>query len=298
MNSVFQVKDDTPNVYIGLCICRQCATRTLFVDQQLYVNMQLAKYGFLDANPINIPADPNLILSWHMDPETDKINIFPFQEAIGSLNFAQTETCPDISYALSVVGQFTQKPESSHCAAVRKVFQYLKDTADLGICYSQNPNPHQPVVYCDADVTVDPSDWKSHTSYIIFLNGGPVMWGSQKQSITTTSTTEAEYVAAWAATRQIIWLCDLLTEIGYPPAVATTLNSNNQSCIRLIHSPEVHKRTKHVDIRYHATKDAQASEIINATYILSAQQSMDPLTKPLPYPQFSTLCSSLIWSLL
>jgi hypothetical protein len=102
---------------------------------------------------------------------------------------------------------------------------------------------------------------------VILLNEGPVMWGLHKQTITATSTTEAEYVAAWAATHQVIWLRDLLAEIGYPLQQPTTLCSDNQSCIRLIRSPEVHKRTKHVNIRYHATKDVQASGIIDATYI-------------------------------
>jgi hypothetical protein len=106
----------------------------------------------------------------------------------------------------------------------------------------------------------------------------------------------SKIVTAWAAIRQVIWLRDLLAEIGYPLRQPTLLYSDNQSCIRLIRSPEVHKRTKHVDIRYHATKDAQASGIINATYIPSAQQLAVLFTKPLPYPQFSTLRSALTWS--
>jgi hypothetical protein len=179
--------------------------------------------------------------------------------------------------------------------AVRKVFRYLKATTNLGISYSATLDPHQPIAYYDADFAADLADCKSRTGYVILLNGGPVMWGSQKQTVTATSTTEAEYVAAWVATHQVIWLRDLLTEIGYPVPTPTLLYSDNQSCIQLIHSPEVHKRTKHVDIRYHATKDAQASGIINTIYIPSTQQIADPLTKSLPYPQFSTLRSSLIW---
>jgi hypothetical protein len=53
------------------------------------------------------------------------------------------------------------------------------------------------------------------------------MWGLHKQTITATSTTEAEYVAAWAATHQVIWLRDLLAEIGYPLQQPTTLFSDN-----------------------------------------------------------------------
>jgi hypothetical protein len=206
-----------------------------------------------------------------MDLDNDKHDKFPFQEALGSLNFAQTGTCPNISYPLSAVGQFAQKLEPTHYTAVRKIFRYLKETTDLGIYYSKTSNPHQPIAYCDTDFAADPTNRKSHTVYVIFLNGGPVMWNSQKQTVTATSTTEAEYVAAWAATRQVIWLCDLLTEIGFPLPLPTSLYFDNQSCIRLIRSFEVHNRTKHVDVRYHATKDAQAFGIINAIYVPSAQ---------------------------
>jgi hypothetical protein len=251
------------------------------------------KYGFSAAKTVNIPADPNLILSWNMDPDTDKSEYFPFQEAIGILNFAQTCTRPDISYALSAAGQFAQNPEPTHCTVVKKIFRYLKGTSTLGLCYSKTTTPHQPIAYCDADFAADITDRKFRTGYVILLNGGPVMWCSQKQSITATSTTKAEYVAAWAATRQVIWIHDFLAEIGYPLSQPTPVYSDNQSCIRLIRNPEVHKRTKHVDIRYHATKDAQASAIINASYVPSAQQLADPLTKPIPYPQFSTLRSAL-----
>jgi hypothetical protein len=106
MNSVFHMKDDDLDIYLGLRIHRDRINRTLFLDQHLYIERQILKYGFADAKPINIPADPNLILSWHMDPDTHKNDNFPFQEAIGSLNFAQTCTHPNISYALSAAGQF------------------------------------------------------------------------------------------------------------------------------------------------------------------------------------------------
>lgn len=106
MNGVFHIKDDSPDVYIGLRIRRDRTNHTLSINHQLYVDRQVAKYGFSDAKTVNIPADPNLILSWNMDPNSDKTELFPFQEALGSLNFAQTCTRPDISCALSAAGQF------------------------------------------------------------------------------------------------------------------------------------------------------------------------------------------------
>lgn len=196
MNGVFHVKDDSPNVYIGLHIWYDHTNHTLSIDQQLYVDRQVAKYGFSDAKMVNIPADPNLILSWNMDPNSDKTELFPFEEALGSMNFAQTCTKPNISYVLSVATQFAQNPKPTHCTAMKKIFGCVKGTNTLGLYYSKTPNLHQSITYCDADFAANPTDNKSRTGYVLFVNGGPVIWSSQKQSITATSTTETEYVAA------------------------------------------------------------------------------------------------------
>jgi hypothetical protein len=142
MNRVFQVKDDTPDVNIGLRIRRDRACHTLSLDQQLYNERQILKYGFSNAKTINILVDLNLILSWQMDPNSDKTEFFPFQESIGNLNFAQTCTWLDVAYALSVVSQFAQNPEPTHCTVVRKIFRYLKGTIDFGLCYSRTATPH------------------------------------------------------------------------------------------------------------------------------------------------------------
>jgi hypothetical protein len=86
MNTVFIVKDDNPDIYIGLRIWCHCEEQRLFIDQQIYVEHQLIKYGYSDAKTVNIPADPNLVLTWHMDPNTERQETFPFQESVGSLN--------------------------------------------------------------------------------------------------------------------------------------------------------------------------------------------------------------------
>ena len=96
-----------------------------------------------------------------MDPESDKTTSFAFQEAIGSLNFAQTCIQPDISYTLNVVGQFAKNLELTHCTTVKKLFRYLKGTNHLELSYSKIVNPHQPFAYCDADFVANLTDRKS-----------------------------------------------------------------------------------------------------------------------------------------
>nr|GEV21552.1 hypothetical protein [Tanacetum cinerariifolium] len=54
--------------------------------------------------------------------------------------------------------------------------------------------------YTDAD------DLKSQTGYVFVLNGGAVAWKSTKQSIFATSSTDAEYIAAFDASKEAVWI--------------------------------------------------------------------------------------------
>ena len=59
---------------------------------------------------------------------------------------------------------------------------------------------------------------------------------------------EAEYMAAFGAIKELIWLKGLLSEIGIH---LITLNMDAKSAIALAKSPMHHKRSKHIDIKYH-----------------------------------------------
>ena len=67
------------------------------------------------------------------------------------------------------------------------------------------------VGYSDTDFKGCVDDKKSTIRYIyIFvMERGAVSWRSAKQSVTTSSTMEAEYVACYEATRHAVWLQNL-----------------------------------------------------------------------------------------
>jgi len=69
------------------------------------------------------------------------------------------------------------------------------------------------------------------------------------------STTETEYIAASIATKEAIWLRNLLSDIGRRCENATAIMIDNQSAMKLIKNPEFHSRTKHIDVRYHFIRE-------------------------------------------
>ena len=78
----------------------------------------------------------------------------------------------------------------------------------------------------------------------------------------TLSTTEAEYLAASAAAREVVWIRRLLYDIDCSNNCKTILCIDNQSAIKLCKNPEYHKRTKHIDVHYHYVREKYVSGIL------------------------------------
>lgn len=48
---------------------------------------------------------------------------------------------PDLCYAVSYLGRFTQSPSPKHWTAICHVFCYIKLTLDLGLLYTNSKSP-------------------------------------------------------------------------------------------------------------------------------------------------------------
>nr|GEW87186.1 hypothetical protein [Tanacetum cinerariifolium] len=68
--------------------------------------------------------------------------------------------------------------------------------------------------YTDAGYLTDADDMKSPDEYVFVLNGGVVDWKSTKQSIFATSSTYAEYIAAFDASNEAVWIRKFISRLG------------------------------------------------------------------------------------
>ena len=168
----------------------------------------------------------------------------------------------------------------------------MKGTRDLrlvfgGIGGDLSPQLHG---YCDADYAGDHTDRHSVSGHLFILNKGLVSWNSAKQRCVATSTTEAEYIALCDAAKQSQWLRMLLLELRREDLVgkdrAIQLFGDNQACLAIAEDPMAHKRTKHIDVRYHYTRQLIAFGKVRVSYVPTGDMLADVLTKPLPLPAF------------
>jgi hypothetical protein len=90
------------------------------------------------------------------------------------------------------------------------------------------------------------------SGFVLKIGTGAVSWSSKLQTTVALSTTEAQYVAACYAGREVLWLQNLLSELGFESYCASSqLRMDNQSAISVAKNPEHHGRMKHLDLAFY-----------------------------------------------
>jgi hypothetical protein len=140
--------------------------------------------------------------------------------------------------------------------------------------------------YSDSDWAGDLDERKSRSGYLVLLNCSAIIWSSKLQISVALSSTEAEYIALSLAARDVIWMRNLLSEIGFPQDSATPIFEDNQSCIKIAISNKQLPGTKHIDIRHHFIRQRIVSEEIELQNINTKNMVADCLTKALSVDLF------------
>ena len=138
--------------------------------------------------------------------------------------------------------------------------------------------------YVNASFGTDPDDSKSKTEYIFILNGGAVSWRSSKQSVVVGSTCEAEYIAAWEAADERVWMKEFISDLGVIPSALGPMKifCDNTGAIALAKDSRFHKRTKHIKRRFNSIRDLVQVGDIEICKIHTDLNVADLLIKPLP----------------
>ena len=159
----------------------------------------------------------------------------------------------------------------------------LQGTKDLVLTYRRT-NTLDIVGFSDADYAGCVDDKKSTSGYIFVMAGGAVSWKSVKQTLTASSTMEAEYVACYEATCHAIWLRNFVSALGVVDSISRPLKlyCDNSAAVSFSKNTRSTSRSKHIDIKFYFVKEKVAEGLITVEYTPSGSMLADPLTKGLP----------------
>ena len=150
--------------------------------------------------------------------------------------------------------------------AVKRIMRYLKGTKEYGLYYKKN-DKFELRAYTDVDWAGNIDDRKSTSGGAFFLGKKLVTWTIKKQSCTSQSTVEAEYVATAINCTNIIWIKQLLNPMKEDITEPVTLYCDNTSAINISKNLVMHTKKKHIAIKYHYVRELVQDKEIKMEYV-------------------------------
>ncbi|GJR53069.1 retrovirus-related pol polyprotein from transposon TNT 1-94 [Tanacetum coccineum] len=154
-------------------------------------------------------------------------------------------------------------------------------TINMGLWYPKD-TAMALTAYADADHAGCQDIRKSTSGSAQFLGDKLVSWSSKKQTSTSISSTEAEYIAMSGCRAQILWMRSQLSDYGFAYN-RIPLYCDNKSSIDLCCNNVQHSRSKHIDIRHHFIREQVEKGVVELYFVRTEYQMADIFTKALPY---------------
>lgn len=134
----------------------------------------------------------------------------------------------------------------------------------------------------------------SASGFFIQLNGAPIIRQSKAQIAVAKSTAEPEFVAASLCSDYVMYVRQLLYELGRPQIEPTTMFIDNHAALAMIINPNpVHSKIKHIDIQFMSIRERITTKQIVCKYINSKENPANILMKSIAREQFQLLRNNL-----
>nr|AAP46197.1 putative gag-pol polyprotein [Oryza sativa Japonica Group] len=288
LSSNFDMKDLGEASYVlGIEIHRDRSKGVLGLSQKSYISRVLKRYNMSKCSATPAPIVKGDKFGLFQSPknklESDQMKMVPYASAVGSLMYAEVCTRPDLAFVTGMLSRFQSNPGLDHWKAVKKVLRYFQGTKDYMLTYKKSEEL-EVLGYSDADFAGCVDTKKSTSGYVFTLANGAISWKSSKQTLTTSSTMQAEFLACYEATGQAVWLKNLIPGLRVVDSISKpiTLYYDNKAAVFYSSNNKSSGAAKHIDIKYHVVKDRIQDQTIKIEHISTKSMLADPLTKGLP----------------
>ena len=289
----FEMKDMGEASYvIGIEIFRDRSQGLLSLSQEGYINKILKRYKMEKCSAGITPIQKGDKFSKMQCPKNElerkEMERIPYASVVGSLNYVQTCTRPDINFAVGMLGRYQSNPGMDHWKAAKKVLRYLQGTKENMLTYRRY-DQLEVIGYSDSDYAGCVDSRKSTFGYLFLLAGGAISWKSGKQSVIATSTMEAEFVACFEATIHALWLRNFISGLRIVDTIAKPLRiyCDNSAAVFFSKNDKYSKGAKHMELKYLSVKEEVQKQRVSFEHIRTDMMVADPLTKGLPPKAFN-----------
>ena len=231
---------------------------------------------------------------------------FSYRQLLGEMIFACVTVRLDIAYALSLLSRYAAFPAKVHYLGLKSVARYLRETREQGLLYwRKEPLLHLPegplvpmtvptdsiytypkdpyLIFADVDSSHanDLESRRSTGGHLIMYLGCAIHWVSKLMPTVATSSTEAEFMQAVMAGKNIKWIRHILNGIGRKQVGPSPIHEDNKAAIMMVNQQRPTTRTRHIDTQWFAIQQWKKLGDIVMEYINTKDNPSDALTKAL-----------------
>jgi hypothetical protein len=253
------------------------STNRIFVCQKKYATDIIKRLCMEECNPTETPIPLGTKLSKKYEGPTVEPTLY--KSLVGSLLYLRT-TRPNIMYATILVSRCMESPKDSHWKMVKQTLRYVAGTLNFVLRYTQSHDNHlSGHTYSDFASNLD--DRKRTSGHVFHLGTNLISWASKKQPTISISSVEEEYFIATSASGQAMWLRRILKDMSHIEKDQTPIFCDKTSTIALSKNHVFHKKTKHIDTRFHFIRELVNNGDIALQLCGSRDHPADIFTKPL-----------------
>eukprot|EP00253_Pinus_taeda_P013728 PITA_13728 len=180
--------------FLGLQVLQ--SKEGISLSQSNYAYDLLRHFHMEDCKPAPSPFQSRAKIS--VTCTSPEVDATLYRQLVGKLLYL-THTRSDLSFVVGLIGliaQFMQNPHESHWKVAKRILRYVR-------------------------------------GYVFTPGSGPINGLARKQSAISLSSAESRvHRGAVEASKEALWLCQILSEFGFQQQHPTTLWCDNQSAIQ------------------------------------------------------------------
>jgi len=253
-----------------------------YLDQVPYLEKILKRFGMADAKAAQTPL-PTGYKPELFDGTATAALQSQYQQVIGSLLYLMLRTRPDLAFAVTQMAKFAHNPSEEHLHKAKYIMRYLAGTRKYALVYNGKSDGGL-YAYCDSSYGDDRSDAdrrrRSMQGYFFSLANASVKWHSKTQTLISTSSTMAEYIALSDCARDCAWYKILFGELGKPMPYVP-IYGDSHGAIFNAQNPITQKGIKHIEICYHYIREQIEKGHVKVFAVPTAENVADMFTKNL-----------------
>nr|GFC54052.1 hypothetical protein [Tanacetum cinerariifolium] len=163
----------------------------------------------------------------------------------------------------NITSRFQQNPRDIHWTTVKNILKYLRNTKDMFLVYG---------------------DW-----ICVRFECGVVDWKSAKQNIFATSSAEAEYIAAFNASNEAVWVRKFISGLSVVLTIKEPISMycDNTGAITIANESGITKGARHFRAQVYYLREVIEFGDIKLEKVHTDDNLANPFTKALAFPKHS-----------